>query len=322
MLVAWTAPAMADAPIRYGIVLAGDYPGDHPSSTEAAQGVAQRSPLTNIFGMASEMSPMDADVIIRYTSVPGSFLSPGCGHGDIEAFSARSHQMLYQGKDTECNFKFTWEDVGKQVAAAFAPGTSAYNVIQSEKAPPPPPVPVAAAPPPPVLKKRPPQLAPADRLAVIHQAEQEGDQAQGSGQRAKAFAAYRRALEGGWSDDDASGRVREKLMKLVAKGVHLPEASAEAHRHSVRARTFLQDAHTAQDYDHAAGEYMAAIGAAPWQASNYYNLGLVQDQAGYLEDAMRNLKLYLVARPHAADAPSVQDKVYALEARIEKANSH
>ena len=38
MLVLGTAPAMAEAPIRYGIVLAGDYPGDHPTSAEAARG--------------------------------------------------------------------------------------------------------------------------------------------------------------------------------------------------------------------------------------------------------------------------------------------
>src|SRR5207302_6534312 len=142
------------------------------------------------------------------------------------------------------------------------------------------------------LKKRPPQMAPADRLAIIQQAEKDGDQALAAGQLTKAFASYRRALEGPWSDDEVSGRGREKLMKLVAKGVHVPEAPAEARRHSVRARTFLQDAHTPQDYEQVAGEYTAAIAAAPWQASTYYNLGLVQDQAGYLDDAMRNLKLY------------------------------
>jgi len=32
---------------------------------------------------------------------------------------------------------------------------------------------------------------------------------------------------------------------------------------------------------------------------------------------MRNLKLYLLANPHAADSQAVQNKVYALEAKIE-----
>jgi tetratricopeptide (TPR) repeat protein len=157
-----------------------------------------------------------------------------------------------------------------------------------------------------------------DRQEEIRIAEQAGDTAQAAGDRRKAFDAYAAALSGAWSDDEASVRVRSKFMPLVAARQDLPSPPEEARRRMVRAKALLKDAQDSGGYDRAGAEMMLAIAAAPWWADAYYNLGLVQEKSGYRDDAMSNLKLYLLANPQAPDVRVVQDKIYALEVRGEK----
>lgn len=310
--------ALADSPLRFGFMWVVKGPGrETQDGGYTAQQVARYSKLKNVTGIVSDDAAGDIDVVVHL-----SWLHEGWrGTALIEAFSARSHQLLYTAKDAGGSES----EIGDMIDAAFSPGTHAFNIIQMEKAPPPPPTPAAPPPAPAAsapmgvrLQQRPRQVALPDRLAVIQKAESEGDRAQAAGDRKKALAAYIRALEGAWSDDEASERSRMKLLKFVASGISLPKAPVEERRHAVRARTFLKDAQGPQDYASAAGEFMEAIAAAPWKASSYYNLALVQEKQGYLEDAMKNLKLYLLASPHAADADAVQDKIYALEAQIDK----
>ena len=320
-LLSCAGPALANSPFRFGFIWVVQGPGRETQDGDyTARKIARNSRLANTAGIASDAAAGDVDVVVHL-----SWLHEGwTGTALIEAFSNRSHQLLYTAK----NPGGSETDIGNMLDDAFSPGAPAHNIIQMEKAPPPPPPPpppsqpeAATAPADLAVKERPQQVAPPDRLSLIQQAEKEGDQARTSGLKKRALAAYSRALEGSWSDDEVSVRVREKLMALVASGAALPPAPAEERRHAVRARTFLKDARGPRDYELAAEEYMEAISIAPWKASSYYNLALVQEQQGYLKDAMANLKLYLLASPKASDAEEVQDKIYSLEAQIDKSRA-
>jgi hypothetical protein len=290
--------------LRFGIVWLGGCSPSTCTSEDAAREIARRSPLTRITAISSEASAGNADVIVRLTYSHETHT----GLTRVEALSARSLQVLFRGQEGNCmGWQCTYKNIGDMLYAAFSTGAPAYQVVQAER------VSAGVA-----VNRRMKTFAPPDRLALIRQAEQEGDQAQSARNAAKAFAAYTRALQGRWSDDDASVRVREKLMRLVSSYDALPDLPEEVHRHGVRGRTFLQDSRDPQDFQRAATEFMDAISVAPWWASGYFNLGLVQEQIGYLEDAIRNLKLYLLANPQADDTRAVGDKIYALEAKMEK----
>lgn len=66
-------------------------------------------------------------------------------------------------------------------------------------------------------------------------------------------------------------------------------------------------------------EIVAALIAAPWWSSAYYNLAVVAEKMGHVTDAIGCLKLYLLANPKAPDAQAAQDKIYALEVKAERA---
>ena len=87
----------------------------------------------------------------------------------------------------------------------------------------------------------------------------------------------------------------------------------------VRSKAAVKESQDFESYDLAANEMMQAIGVAPWWSTAYYNLALLQEKQGYVDDAMRNFKLYVLANPNAPDARGVQDRIYALEMRLEKA---
>ena len=58
---------------------------------------------------------------------------------------------------------------------------------------------------------------------------------------------------------------------------------------------------------------------APWLSQPYYNLGIMQEKAGYFDAAMDSLRMYLTAAPNASDARKVRTEIYKMEARKEAA---
>ena len=114
----------------------------------------------------------------------------------------------------------------------------------------------------------------------------------------------------------------EKLLKDIGalaqqlKTMPLPK---EARRHMARGEAYVEGAKGKEDFKLAAQEFEAAAKAAPWLASAYYNLGIVQDKAGLYSQAMRSLKIYLAIAPDAPDAAEVEKLIFKIEVRKEGA---
>ena len=113
--------------------------------------------------------------------------------------------------------------------------------------------------------------------------------------------------------------LREKIIRHVQTMRPAPAVPEEAKRHLVRGKAAFKGAKEARDFQDAADEFKKALLYAPWLAEGYYNLGVIQDKAGHYDDAMKNLKFYLIAAPKAPDADKVKELVYEIEYRKEKA---
>ena len=113
--------------------------------------------------------------------------------------------------------------------------------------------------------------------------------------------------------------LREKIIRHVQTMRPAPVVPEEAKRHLVRGKAAFKGAKEARDFQDAADEFKKALLYAPWLAEGYYNLGVIQDKAGQYDDAMKNLKFYLIAAPKAPDAEKVKELVYEIEYRKEKA---
>jgi tetratricopeptide (TPR) repeat protein len=114
--------------------------------------------------------------------------------------------------------------------------------------------------------------------------------------------------------------LREKIIKHVQTMKPQPTLPDEAERFLSRGKAAVKIAKEPKDYHDAAVEFEKALQAAPWLGDAYYNLGIIQEKAGDLSGAMRNLKLYLLASPGATDTKEVKDLIYELEFRQEKAD--
>ena len=145
-----------------------------------------------------------------------------------------------------------------------------------------------------------------------------GRQAEEAGKFREALSHYVTALQSTPEGSDAEQRLREKVIKLALKIQPSPAIPEEARKFSVRGQTSIKEAKSSSDFQEAAKEFVKALRIAPWWADGYFNLGLAQEKAGQLNEAIRSLRLYLLAAPNAQDARHVQDQIYALEYRQEK----
>ena len=152
----------------------------------------------------------------------------------------------------------------------------------------------------------------ADEEALGRQAEQEGRLRQ-------ALTHYVAALQSVSEGGSVDQRLREKIIKLAQQIQPPPAVPEEAERYMARGRAAVKSATSAKDFAEAANEFSKALRIAPWLAEGYYNLGVVQDKAGRYQDAIRNIKLYLVAAPNAPDAKDVRALMFEIEYRQEKA---
>lgn len=113
--------------------------------------------------------------------------------------------------------------------------------------------------------------------------------------------------------------LREKIIKLVQTMKPAPAVPEEAERFMARATAAVKGAKTEKDFHDAAAELKKASLHAPWLPEIYYNLGVTEDKAGKYNQAIKNLKLYLVAAPEASDSKAVKNLIYEIEYRQEKA---
>ncbi len=115
----------------------------------------------------------------------------------------------------------------------------------------------------------------------------------------------------------ADAALREKIIKLALTMKPAPAMPEDAERNMARGTTFAQKAADLNAYKKAIAEFEAVVSSAPWLAVAYFNLGVMQEKAQMLPEAIQNLKFYLLAAPDAKNARDVKNRVYALEAEIE-----
>lgn len=93
----------------------------------------------------------------------------------------------------------------------------------------------------------------------------------------------------------------------------------DARKHFVMGTALFKDAKTAADYEQVVYEFKRAAEIAPQWPDARYNLGLAEEAEGKYLDAIADLKLYQKFKLSDIDARTVQDKIYEVEAKAEKA---
>ena len=79
--------------------------------------------------------------------------------------------------------------------------------------------------------------------------------------------------------------------------------------------TLFKDAKTPDDYAQVESQFKQAVDLAPQWPDARYNLALSEEAAGDYSGAMADLKLYQQFKLSDPEARTVQDKIYALEAK-------
>lgn len=111
--------------------------------------------------------------------------------------------------------------------------------------------------------------------------------------------------------------LRDKLIKLSQKvKPNVPEEATAAFEKATALQTEAKDA---AGFDRSIATYKEAIAIAPWWGDAYFNLALTQDSAQKYDEAIATLKIYqLTINSESSEIRDVQNKIYAIEAKIEK----
>jgi tetratricopeptide (TPR) repeat protein len=145
-----------------------------------------------------------------------------------------------------------------------------------------------------------------------------GLQAEKAGKHREAIDCYIKALQSVPEGSAKDQQLRERVISLAHKIKPAPIVPEEAERYMARGRAAVKSAATIKDFEDAASQFSKVLRVAPWLSEGYYNLGVVQDKAGRYQDAIRNLKYYLLAAPNAQDAKRVRSLIFEIEYRQEK----
>jgi tetratricopeptide (TPR) repeat protein len=111
----------------------------------------------------------------------------------------------------------------------------------------------------------------------------------------------------------------ERVIQLAQTMYPLPAIPEEARKHFVMGSALFKDAKTPDDYAQVISEFTNAVSNAPWWKEAYYNLGLAYGEAGKFDDAITELNLYKSFKLSDDEQRSLQDQLYALDAKKEKA---
>lgn len=103
--------------------------------------------------------------------------------------------------------------------------------------------------------------------------------------------------------------LRVKIIRLSRKMKPKPALPAEAKDLLIQAKNDISQTQSPEGYQAAVDAYQKASLLAPWEGNIYYNLGVAQEKAGKLQEALDSYKLYLEAYPDAQDKLSVQRKI-------------
>lgn len=149
--------------------------------------------------------------------------------------------------------------------------------------------------------------------------EEIGQAAEKAGKHREALTHYVSALGSVSEGSEDAQRLREKIIAIAQKLNPPPAIPKEAKKYMTRGEAAVELAQDEAGFGKAAGEFSRAVRLAPWLAQGYFNLGLVQEKAGNYTEAIRSLKLYLLAAPDASDAEAVEAQIVKLEYKMEEA---
>lgn len=107
------------------------------------------------------------------------------------------------------------------------------------------------------------------------------------------------------------------LAVVTARALNIPD---EAHRYMNRGYAAVEMAQSDADLSGAIKEFEKAAKLAPDWPDPYYNLGMVQNKLGRLDDAITNLTRYLKLAPQAQDTAAVRRLVDKLSYKKDKEN--
>jgi tetratricopeptide (TPR) repeat protein len=93
-----------------------------------------------------------------------------------------------------------------------------------------------------------------------------------------------------------------------------PTLSEEAHKLKVQAEFAVQQ----KRFSEAADYYAEALKLVPWWPAGYFNRALLLGESASYEDAIREMKHFLVLSPDSPDARAAQDKIYQWESLFPK----
>lgn len=154
-------------------------------------------------------------------------------------------------------------------------------------------------------------------LQAAEEMDHAGEQADAAGHPEEALSDYIRALNSGTHalPTDIDVRIRQSAIAAVAKMNPPPALTEEYRKQMVLGVNAVQEAKEPADFKVAQAYLVQASNIAPWAPQPYHDLGLVLKEMKEYQAAAQNFKLYLVARPDAADARQIQDEIYILESK-------
>lgn len=139
-------------------------------------------------------------------------------------------------------------------------------------------------------------------------------QSDAAGKYAESLPEYAQALNYAANEQEAS-TLRTAMFTASSKMPTPPEIPDEARRRVVRGELMLKDG----QLDRALVEFNEALRMAPYVPKLYYNTALICGQLKQYDEAIRHMRLYLLAAPEAPDARAAQDEITKWEMRLEMA---
>jgi len=113
-----------------------------------------------------------------------------------------------------------------------------------------------------------------------------------------------------------SDTLRNQVIDLATHFDGPPPIPEDATSHFNTAMATLQKDPYDEVYISAIKDFTAAVQAAPWWPTAYYNLALTQGQFGRLGPAVQNLRFFLRLDPNSADAGTAQAKIGEWESAL------
>jgi hypothetical protein len=111
----------------------------------------------------------------------------------------------------------------------------------------------------------------------------------------------------------------ERVVRLSAAQTDIPEISEGARRYFVRGDALFKEARNTEDFAQAATELERAVRTAPWWKEAWLKAAQAHEAAGDFTKAREHLRFYKMFELPEEEARKVQDKIYLLEVKEEKA---